>query len=574
MCSMLNPIRISSAVPAQVMAAPRTAASAFLSTLADAGVELAFGVPGGTVSPLFAALEPAGIRLISTRHEATSAFAAMGAARLTGRPALVLTTSGPGLTNALTGIAAAHYEGVPLIVVAGDVPTRALGRNALQDGSSDGLGVAAMVNNITRWHGALRRADAAPGVAARAYRLARGPRPGPVVVTAPLDVSAAPVELAPHFWFPEDAPLRDLNGAARASAVLTDVRLPLLVLGNGARNATAEAVSLAERLNMGVLVTGHGKGAFPERHPQFQGIIGLGQHPSVARFLQDRPDVTVIVGSRMNDLATNGWSLPLTGTRATIQIDADPGAIGVNLPVTHAVVADAAAGVRDLLTSLPHDAVRPSRKFAPVVRARVAAEASEATPITPQRLLRGLERRVPDALWVSDIGEHLSHALHTLEVRAGRFHDFLGFGSMGSGICAALGMKLVAPDEPVVCVCGDGGFASYAGEVLTAVENRLGIVYVVFNDGCWNMVEHGFRAVYGRAPGGLVRNVADLASVAEGMGARGIVIRSPRELDALPMAELATSSRPTVLDVRIDARESLTASTRSAALKHFSGGAR
>ena len=544
-----------------------------MTTLMRLGVNTAFGVPGGTISSVYTALTRVkGIRHIATRHECAATFAALGHARATGRPALVFTTSGPGITNTLTGLASAAYEGLPVILVGGEVPRRAHGRGAIQDGSSAGLGIEAMLGPICRWTGSLEVGNAA-GIAAKAWSASMGPTPGPVLIRVPLDIGGADAQTLELLPSAPSLGTASPEACRRASKLLRDAKRPLLVLGNGARGAHAEILELAERLRLPTVVTGHGKGAFPEDHPLYVGIIGLGQHPSVVDQLTEAPDVTLVIGSRLNDLATNGWTLPLSGSAATIQIDRDSTLVGANAQVTLPLIGDAKATLATMLDDLPAARVVSERRIYQRRSCKPSAELEREGPIKPQALLCELQRQLPDARFVSDIGEHLAHALHTLRVdRPEAFTTMLGYGSMGSGVCSAIGIKLAVPDEPVVCICGDGGFSSYMAELMTCVENRVAVIFVVFNDGVWNMVEHGFEAVYGARPVPLIETIADLGAIARRMGARGHTIHTLDELRELDLAGLADGETPVVIDARIDASESLTRETRSASLKHFHGG--
>jgi len=560
-------------IPATSAPLSETAARTFLGTLAAHGVRVVFGIPGGTASPLFDALRSVPeLRYVATRHEAGAAFAALGYARATGTPAVVLTTSGPGVTNALTAVASARAEEVPMIVVSGEVPLRAFGKGALQDGTSAGWRAHDVLRPLTRWCGSLTSTQAAAAVAVKALAESTRDRPGPVFVSVPLDVganAARPPEI--HLAHPQalEQPVSD-GGCRVLAAALAKASRPLLVLGAGARTARAECVSLSERLGIPVAVTAHAKGVFPERHPLYLGVLGLGQHPSVDDFLRVRPDVSVVVGSGLDDLATNGWSLPLLGSVASFQIDRDAGALGRSLSFSHLLVGDAARVLQTTARFLPMDVVRPLPGTRRLRKLRPEQETSDAVPLRPPRVLHDLARAFPDAVWASDIGEHLAYALHYLEVdEPDAFHDFLGFGSMGSGIGAALGIQLALPDRRVVCIAGDGGFAMMLGELLTCVEQRLPLIFAVMNDGRWNMVEHGFRTVWNSVPLGLASTMADYAALANAMGATGIRVVEPEDLAIDRLRSLGNQSSPVVLDIRIDPSESLTTGTRSASIRHF-----
>jgi acetolactate synthase-1/2/3 large subunit len=557
--------------------APPTAAAVLLKAFASHGIRTAFGIPGGAASPVFdALLEVPQIGFVATRHEAIAGFAASGHARATGLPALVLTTSGPGLTNAITGMAAAALEELPVIFIAGEVATHAAARGALQDGSPAGFDALGMVRSMARWATTLPSAAAARATAERAWQIATGPRPGPVYIGIPLDVGGAAAGPNGLVLGERGPALPDIASCRRAVQRLSSARRPLLLLGNGARSAALEARELAERLGLPVVVTGHAKGVFPESHPLYVGIVGVGQHPSVTEYLAERPDVVCVVGSRLGDVATNGWKAPIEGTTDTIQVDRDPLLLGSNLPLTLGIVADAGLALRAMVSALPSDVAPPSRRMPACRSVRPELAHSNSMPLKPQRVLASLSEAFPGALWCSDIGEHLTMALHYLRVEdPSRFHAMVSFGSMGSGIGSAIGIKQARPDETVVAICGDGGLAMHAGEILTCVEGGIGVIFAVFNDGRWNMIHHGFRSVYGRLPPNLPSRIADVAAVARGFGAVGVTVQRPADLDVERLRKLAQSSReagnerPVVLDIRIDPSESFTAESRAATIRAF-----
>jgi acetolactate synthase-1/2/3 large subunit len=392
-----------------------------------------------------------------------------------------------------------------------------------------------------------------------------------VYIGVPLDLGGG-TAAGPQSLVLADRPpaLPDAAACHSAAKRLRSARRPVLLLGNGARGAAGEARQLAERLGLPVIVTGHAKGVFPESHPLYVGIVGVGQHPSVAEYLSERPDVVCIVGSRLGDVATNGWKAPLEGTMETIQIDRDPLLLGSNVPITLGIVGDARLALQEMVSCLPEDEAPQSRRM-PVCRSTRAELAfSNSIPLKPQRVLASLSEAFPDAIWCSDIGEHLAMALHYLRIDdPSRFHAMVGFGSMGSGIGSAIGIKQARPDSTVVCVCGDGGLAMHAGEILTCAESGIGVIFACFNDGRWNMIHHGFRSVYGRLPPALPSKIADLAAVAAGFGATGVTIRRPEELQPERLRRFAGSKRPIVLDIRIDASESFTAESRAATIRAF-----
>jgi acetolactate synthase-1/2/3 large subunit len=574
----MQPLSIHSTVPPAAPARIETAARAMLRVFARHGITTAFGIPGGLVSPMFDALSDVpDFRLVTTRHEGMAGFAAMGHFVATGHPALVLTTSGPGITNAITGIAAAFVEGIPLIAIAGDVPLASGGRGALQDASSNGIDSVALLRTVTRWSARVDSARVAVGIAEQAVRIACGPRPGPVFLSMPVDVGAERATDFPVLGGESlvDAP-PDRQACGEIARRLRRARRPLLVVGNGARSAARELRQLAERTACPVVTTPHAKGIFPDSHHLHLGGIGLGGHPSVQAYLATSPDVVCIVGSRLGDYATNGWSVALAGTEATFQIDREPWLIGRNYPVTLGVVADAGSALREILAQVPADGAPPLREAMGTRRVDEPSMSDDAVPLKPGRVLRALQEAFPDAFFTCDQGEHCAYALHYLTIdRPDEFRTMVGLASMGSGIGLAIGARHADRNRPVIGICGDGGFAMHAGEILTCVEHGIDLLLVVLNDGRWNMVHHGFQAVFGRRPAGLPSHVADLAGVARELGAVGVRIERPEDLAPQALRALLASKRPVVLDVRIDPRLALSAGSRSASLREYAeGGAR
>lgn len=557
---------------------PSSTAHAVLAALAQRGVRAAFGVPGGLISPVYDALvEVPAIRAVTARHEAMAAFAAMGHATATGMPALCLTTSGPGITNAITGIAAAFAEGIPMIVIAGEVARSQSSRGAVQDSTRNGLDIVAMLRTMTRWSAVIEHPSLAVSTVEQALRHATGSRPGPVFLSLPVDVSNAAASPTSRLAVsePPRAAEPDERACREAAELLSEADRPLFVLGAGARTAVAEIASIARRLAIPVVTTPHAKGLFPESDPLHLGVIGFGGHPSAYEALARGRDVVMIVGSRLGDNATNSWSLPVVGSKATIQIDRDPWLIGTHYPVTLGIIADARSAVRKIGAELPVSAVRPVPPSHGIRRLYPELFHSDATPLTAPRVMMALQAAFPDAFFSVDIGEHCAYALHYLSIdEPDRFRAMVGLGSMGSGIGTAIGVRHAQPDRPVVGICGDGGFLMWAGAIHTCVEHGIDPVIAVMNDGGYNIVNHGFEKVFGRVPSCLPSRAADLAGVARDLGAIGARIDTVHDLHPGRLRALAGRGRPVVLDIRFDPSLALSVESRSASIaKSAFGGA-
>lgn len=544
-------------------AEPRRTADILIDILVDAGVEVIFGLPGGSIAPIEdALLNQKKIRSITTRHEAGAVFAAAGYARATGKLAAVMVTSGPGVTNALTGLASAMADGLPVLVIAGEVAKKSYGKGALQESSAYGLDIVHAARPLAKLAFEIPDASSAPAMFRRAIATALSGTPGPVLVTIPLDVSTAPimapvVDVNPRIIFEPET--RTIEKVARA---LAGAKRGLLFVGSGARGGDGprRVRELAERLQIPVMTTPKAKGVFPETHPLSLGVFGWGGHPSANEYLVGGVDVLMAIGTGLGEAATNNWSDLLKGSEHFIQLDAEARRIGRSYPVTIGVagfVEDTLPLIQEQLDALAVRA-RATKQFG-VRRADtgdVVLVGSE-NKISPQRALWELQQVLPrNTLYSADMGDHTFFALHHLEIdQPDGFVTMLGLASMQSGIGAAVGMKVGRPNRTVVSVCGDGCFAMGIGDVATAAQEKLPIIVAVLNNEHYGMVEAGHMAIYGRTPA-FGTAPMDIAGVARAIGAEAAIIERPNQILELGLGALARRV-PVVLDIRIDRTISL-----------------
>jgi acetolactate synthase I/II/III large subunit len=548
----------------------KTVALELIDVLRDFGVDTVFGVPGGAISCVYdALLDRPDIRVVTTTHETNAAFMAIGYALATGRPGVVLTTAGPGITNALTGLASAFYEGVPVVHIAGEVPRTAFGRGALQEGSASGFDAVSIVRHVTKMATMLARPGSAASVLRKALLTSFSGKRGPVFVSLPVDVAASTLEPQPIHGNVRSSFEVDGAAARRAMEMLEGASRPLLLAGAGTRDQTSRRalLRLAEHIGSPVAVTTKGKGVFPEDHPLYLGLMGFGGHASVLDYLEGGVDVLVAVGSGLNDFTTNAWTPLLHAKRGFIQIDIDSAQLGRNYPIDLGLVGPADAVIGRMLEHRSEDHMAISTGVSGM---RIdPAEASPKGMLTTAEVALTMNEVCPtDAVFTADMGEHLGFALHYLRVRAqGDFLTCLGFGSMGSGIVAAVGYQFGAPKRRTYAVCGDGGFLMFGNELVTAVRHRVKTTFIIINDSRLNMVHHGMLEQYGRCPD-FTHDRVDFAAMARSMGAVGMSITSREEL-AKGLREAPDG--PLVLDVTIDADVRMRANQRVAALRQFSG---
>ncbi|UJR81343.1 thiamine pyrophosphate-binding protein [Sandaracinus amylolyticus] len=547
-----------------------TVALQLVDVLRDFGVDVVFGIPGGAISALYAALlERPDVRIITTKHESTAAFLAIGYAIATGRPGVVLTTAGPGITNAVTGVASAFYEGVPVVHIAGEVARSAFGRGALQEGSPAGFDAVAIMRRVTKMSVMLSHPGPATSVLRKALSTAYSGRRGPVFVSLPLDVACAHVESQPLSGSVRTTFEIDSDATRRALDMLERAQRPLILAGAGTRDLSGRRAlrRLAEHVGAPVCVTTKGKGVFPEDHPLFLGVLGFGGHDSVISYLERGVDVLLAVGSGLNDFTTNAWSPLLRATRAFLQIDIDSAQLGKNYPIDLGLVGPADQVIGRMLEHRSDERISKPLGRGPSLVETQPLVPSPSGALTTMEVVLAMNEACPrDAVFTADMGEHLSVALHYLRVSEhGDFITCLGFGSMGSGIATAIGHQLGAPQRRTFAICGDGGFLMYGNELATAVQHGLRVTFVVMNDSRLNMVHHGMHDLFGRAPD-FTTSPVDFALMARSMGAEGHVVRTRLDLVRLLSDE---ADGPVVLDVRFDPDVRLAGNQRVAALKQF-----
>lgn len=553
--------------PAQTM----RGADLLVGMLEDAGVEVVFGIPGGAISPVHDALLDSSIRTITTRHESGAMFAAAAHARATGKLAVVAVTSGPGVLNAMTGLASAWCDGVPVLLLVGEVPRQAHGKGVLQDGSAHGLQIVEMASHVTKLALEVPHPSALPHLARRAIATAMSGRKGPVMMTLPLDVTTA--QISP----PRIGGSITMGGLVAVEVLdeiieqLSTAKRPLMLVGSGVRSdeAPTRLRTVAERLGCPVATTPKGKGVFPENHPLSLGVLGLGGHPSAREYLQQGVDVVIAIGTSLGDMATDGFSPFLQASRALIHVDIDARQVGKSYSPTHAIVASASEFLGGLAERLPLAAAEPRRTrlaaLTGVTRLPLPAS-TKPGQIASHHAVEQIQRMLaPNTIFTVDSGEHFLFAAHYLRtIHPDGFLVMTGLGSMGQSIGAAIGAQLANPGREVAAICGDGCFAMNAFEIATAVAEKLPIRVFVFNDQRLGMVEAGHLAVYGRQPS-YPTNPMDVCMIARGLGATALRLDGETTEEELAKV-LRTTKGPVVVEVPIDPDVALPKRDRVAAM--------
>jgi acetolactate synthase-1/2/3 large subunit len=559
---------------------PNSAARRLVRALVARGVDTFFGIPGGPICPVFEAIRlTPGATLVESRHETHAAFAAALFHRVSGRVPAVVVTAGPGITNAVTGVASASLERVPMLVIAGDVAWATTGGRMLQDSGPEGIAIEAMFAPVTRAQ--VRAADSRSVVtqAIAALDLACNPMlPGPALFVLPLDRAMGPcdeVDLPPRITRWSAAPPPD--SVRRTTALLREARRPLIVLGAGCRGHEAAVRALVDACHIPFVTTPRAKGIVSERHPRSLRNGGMAASIWARRYTASPVDVCLVLGSDLDDVSTG--PTPYLGEGGTlIHVDLDSRVFGRNVRTALGVNADVGLfaqavcdeiGTTGLVNARARMALKDARSVSPFDVPEASSD--DAVPIRPHRLLADLEAAAgPRARFVSDVGEHMLFALHYLTAPApDSFHLQLRLGSMGSGIAGAVGMALADRTRPVVCIAGDGCMQMAGMEALVAVRERLDVLFVVFNDGRYNMVHQGMRQIFGEASEYDSPQV-DFCAWAASMGMPSALVSGPGEITRELVESLLGRGGPAVIDARIDPDVRIRGGGRVEALQHMS----
>ncbi len=531
----------------------RTLSTALAEGLVGVGCCRAFGILGGASVPLFSALVQSGLAPIHARHEAGAVFMALEHELAGGGPGVVLTTTGPGLTNALTGIEAARTEGGRVIVLSALTGGARRGRHSFQASDPQSLANRGLYAN-GGWFDeavALEAPEQLPVVLARLRAGLRRPQGFIAHVAVPLSLQEAPAPATgPSF----DALTFPPSEEAARMVLDTLGDRTVVWVGHGARNASRRVRALVDRIDARVMCSPRGKGIFPASDPRFLGVTGFGGHERVFE-RRDRfaPDTTLVLGSRLGEFSSFWDPRLVQGTRI-VHVDVDDAAFGGAYPEVETVTVRAEIDglLAGMLRALP---TRSGPIRAPVRQLRSAYVRHTGTGVTPRALMRGVQRAVVDTTAtpiLAEAGNAFVWATHALRFdHPGRFRVSMAFGSMGHMSGGVVGAAM-ARSGPALALVGDGSMLM-ANELSTAVQHDVPAIWVVLNDGRYGLVADGMQGL-GHTPHGLDIPQVDFAQMATSMGAEGCRVRDPAELDSALRRALSHGG-PFVIDVHIDPRE-------------------
>ena len=538
-----------------------------VAALVREGVDSVWGYPGGAVLPVYDALqENPDITHLLVRHEQAAVHAADGFARATGKVGVALVTSGPGVTNAVTGIATAYFDSIPMVVIAGNVPTTSIGSDAFQECDTVGITRSIVKHNFL----VLDIAQLAITLK-RAFHIASTGRPGPVVVDIPKDVLQARGE----FVYPEEVSLRSyrlqkdvhIGQMKRAAEALAQAERPCIFVGGGAiaANASHEIDALAKRLDAPVTNTLMALGAFPGTDSRCLGMPGM--HGTYeANMAMQHCDVLVALGARFDDRVIGDPRDFLSKGRTIIHVDVDPTTIGKRLRVDVPIVSDVKTALRAMLPLLGEatpDSIGRSRWWGQIEawRAkRCLAFVHDEEVIKPQLVIQKLwDVTAGNAYVCSDVGQHQMWAAQLYAFDKPRhWINSGGLGTMGVGLPYAMGVKRAFPDADVVTVTGDGSIQMCIQELSTCKQYDLGIKIVSLNNRRLGMVRQLQHVHYGdRYSHSYMDALPDFVALARAYGHVGFRIDKPCDVEPVLREALAMKDRTVFMDFAIDASENV-----------------
>ena len=514
-----------------------------------------FGYPGGSTLTLYDDLLTSDIRHVLVRHEQCAAHMADGYARATGKIGVCTSTSGPGSTNLVTGVATAYVDSSPMLVLTGQVTTSALGNQAFQEADSFSL-----MMPITKHNFRVLNPGEIPEAVKRGVAIANSGRKGPVHIDLPADVQKAEVPESEMIKeFPTPPPLEDFSNLSEAVKLLMSAERPLLLVGGGViwANASPEVVQLAEMLMAPVATTIMAKGVIPEEHPLSLGIIGMhGKESARKAFLE--ADVILAVGTRFSDRSSGAQSeLPMS--TKIIHVDIDPGEAGKSARTQVRMVGDAKKALQYIIKGLHRS--KGETAWSLRIKAILANCDCDidisSSPVLPQFAICELNRSLPkDAIVCTEVGQNQMWAAHFFKARYPRqFITSGGFGTMGFGFPASLGAKTAFPNKAVIDIAGDGSIQMVSHEFATAVSENLPVVVCVFNNGWLGMVKQWQKLFnQSRYSGTELRNNPDFVKLAQAYGADGLHVERSSELREALQTGL-DAGIPFLLDIHMDPEE-------------------
>ena len=518
------------------------------------GVDYLFGYPGGACMPIFDALVDAPeIKIVLVRHEQGGTHMADGYARATGKPGVVLVTSGPGATNTVTGLLTAQMDSVPMVVLTGQTITPNLGKDAFQEADVFGVTMPVVKHSYL-----VREVNDLPRVMNEAFHLATSGRPGPVLVDLPKDVVSAECEadFTDEFHLPGYAPpARGLTeDLEKAAELISSSKKPLLYVGAGAviAQASRQVIGLAEKLQAPVTTTLLGKGAFPETHPLSVGMLGMHGTAYANKTVVDC-DLIMAIGARWDDRITGKVS-EFCRNATKIHIDVDPAEFGKIIDPDVSIAGDAKLVLEDLIPLVSKLDSQPWLKQIEKWKKKYPLKFPKRGGLRAQQVLKELDRLTDSKAIIStDVGQHQMWTAQFCKTNEERkWLSSGGAGTMGYGLPSAIGAQLGCPDELVVAVVGDGGFQMTMPELATAAIHKLPIKILIINNRYLGMVRQWQQLFFDNRESGVdMMGNPDFVKIGEAYGIKGFHLRRTGDITKVLQKALDYNEGPCIIEAEV-----------------------
>ncbi len=542
-------------------------ANVIIEQLIDENINYLFGITGKSISPLIdATLDYTNFEFISTKHESGASLMAYGYAQSSGKIGVCCSTTGGGCTNLATGVATAYMNSMPMLVFTGQISINEFSKGAFQESTGFGQSINSVdfFKPITKESFLIHSAAKVPEMIRYAIRSATSGRMDPVHISIPFDIQLTEIDyIQTNKQILNGNPYYDSSNLAAVLDVIKKANNPVFLIGWGGvlSGACIEIIQIAEKLKIPIATTLQGKGAISSNHPLSLGIMGLCGHPMAADYIFEKSDLIIAVGTSFGEFTTFNWDPRFVENRKIIQIDNRE--IGKNYPVYIGLVGDARIISHQLLQILEiceieikasgieiENQIKHETKY---INPQIMMDNS--TPIKPQRLMKLVGDNSPtNTIFLADSGSHWAWAMHYLPVyEQGGFYPAIGLASMGAGICSSIGVKLGKPDNPVVCICGDGSFLMSGNEISTAQQYNIPVIWIILNDSRYGLPSNSLKKMFNRSVGVELSemNFQDLANVFKIKGYR---VTDPADVTTA-IKEAFLLKKPVIIDVVIDVNE-------------------
>ena len=529
-------------------------ADILVKTLIEQGCETVFGYPGGQILNVYDSLYKYQdeINHILTAHEQGAAHAADGYARTTGKVGVVISTSGPGATNLVTGIATAYLDSIPMVAICGNVPTTQIGTDSFQE-----IDITGVTLPITKHNYFVGHVEDLADTIREAFRLAKSGRPGPVLIDVPKDVQIAKCEyeMQPPVEKESTHAAKDVR-IEEAAAVINDAKRPFIYFGGGLLTADAqeEMLALAEKIDAPIGCSLMGLSAIPTDHPRFLGMQGMHGHFASSMSMH-HADVIISLGVRFNDRVTGNRQRFATGAKI-IHIDVDGSELCKTVNAACGLRGDVKRTLQKLLPLIHEDKKPEWEARVQAFRAEEENCLDKREGLTPRSAMLTLNRHLGENTAVcTDVGQHqMWAAQHRFFRTPRRFASSGGLGTMGYGFGAAIGAAFGTKERSVL-VTGDGSFGMNLNELATAVRYNVPVVVIIMNNGVLGMVRQWQTLFYDKHySNSVLQRKTDFAAFARAFGADGETVNTPEEMDRA-LAKAFSQDGPYIIDCRIDKDE-------------------